>query len=70
MKQRNKPEAQPHVPRLVEITITVSEADTFWLIVQGEATGRTPQQVASQIVSDVIKDDMLMAHEEDNETMH
>ncbi len=70
MKQRNKPSVEPHVPVLVEFTITVTEAEAFWLVVQGEANGIAPQRVAAQIVSDVIRDDMLMAHEDDNATMH
>ncbi len=70
MKQKNKPDTEPHVPVIVKLEIEVDESDAFWLIVQGEANGITPQRVASRIVRDVIRDDMLMAHEDEAVTMH
>jgi hypothetical protein len=70
MKQKNKPDSEPHVPVIVKLEIEVEEGDAFWLCIQGEANGITPQRVASRIVRDVIRDDMLMMHEEDNVTMH
>lgn len=48
---------------VVEITITVDEVEAMWLIENSEPIGSTPQRIASQIVSDVIRDDML-AHNE------
>ncbi len=70
MKQKNKPDAEPHVPVIVKHEIELSEADAFWLIENSDPIRISPQQMASRMLADIIHDDRLAHMEEFQVILH